>query len=203
MDRRQLRFSLLLVLTALIWGTAFVAQSQATDDVGPFTFNAARLLVGGVVLLPCIRLLDRLRARNGEPPAAARGPLLLGGVCCGTVLFIASGFQQAGLAYTTVGKAGFITALYIVLVPLLGALVGRRAGPMLWVGVALAVAGMYLLCMTGEAGVNRGDLLCFACALFFTAHILVIDRFSPMVDGVRMSCLQFFVGAEPDRHADL
>ena len=195
MNREQLRYSLLLVLTALIWGTAFVAQSQATDDVGPFTFNAARLLVGGVALLPCIRLLDGLRARRGEKAAGgSKKALITGGVCCGAVLFAASGFQQAGIAYTTVCKAGFITALYIVLVPLAGTLFGRRTGPALWAGVALAVAGMYLLCMTGEAGVNRGDLLCLACALFFTAHILVIDHFSPLVDGVRLSCVQFFVG---------
>ena len=185
MDRKQLKYSLLLGLTALIWGTAFVAQSQATDTVGPFTFNAARLLVGGVVLLPCIRLLDGLRARGGE---AANS-----GVCCGAVLFTASAFQQAGIAYTSVGKAGFITALYIVLVPLTGVLIGRRIGAALWAGVVLAVMGMYFLCMTGETGVNRGDVLCLACALFFTMHILVIDRFSPKVDGVRLSAIQFFV----------
>ena len=197
MEKTQLKYSLLLVLTALIWGTAFVAQSQATGDVGPFTFNAARMLVGCAALLPCIRLLDRLRARSGAGEAAKTGSkatLLLGGACCGAVLFAASGFQQAGISYTSVGKAGFITALYIVLVPLAGLLLGRKTGAALWAGVALAVAGMYLLCMNGEAGVNKGDVLCLLCALFFTAHILVIDHFSPRVDGVRMSCIQFFVG---------
>ncbi|MBQ8954558.1 MAG: DMT family transporter [Clostridia bacterium] len=195
MDKKQLKYGLLLVLTALIWGTAFVAQSQATDDVGPFTFNAARMLVGCAALLPCIRLLDGLKAKGGEAVAASgsKKTLLLGGACCGAVLFVASAFQQAGIGYTSVGKAGFITALYIVLVPLAGLLLGRKTGAALWAGVGLAVAGMYLLCMSGEAGVNRGDVLCFFCALFFTGHILVIDHFSPMVDGVRMSCLQFFV----------
>ena len=183
---KQLKYSLLLFLTAFIWGTAFVAQSQAMDMVGPLTFNAARLIVGGVVLLPCIRLLDALRARSGEAAdPGSRRDLLVGGVCCGVVLFAASAFQQTGIQYTTVGKAGFITALYIVLVPLAGVIFGRRIG---------AVAGMYFLCMTGETGVNRGDVLCFVCALFFTAHILVIDHFSPRVDGVRLSCAQFFVG---------
>ena len=195
MDRKQLKYSLLLVLTALIWGTAFVAQSQATDDVGPFTFNAARLIVGGVVLLPCIRLLDGLRAKRGEAAATGSGKtLVIGGVCCGVVLFAASAFQQAGIGYTTVGKAGFITALYIVLVPLTGVLIGKKVGAALWLSVALAAAGMYLLCMTGETGVNRGDILCLVCALFFTGHILVIDHFSPHVDGVRLSAIQFFVG---------
>ena len=192
---KQLKYSLLLFLTAFIWGTAFVAQSQAMDMVGPLTFNAARLIVGGVVLLPCIRLLDALRARSGEAAdPGSRRDLLVGGVCCGVVLFAASAFQQTGIQYTTVGKAGFITALYIVLVPLAGVIFGRRIGAALWAGVALAVAGMYFLCMTGETGVNRGDVLCFVCALFFTAHILVIDHFSPRVDGVRLSCAQFFVG---------
>ena len=194
MDRKQLKYSLLLGLTALIWGTAFVAQSQATDTVGPFTFNAARLLVGGVVLLPVIRLMDTLRKRGGERAApGSKRDLLMGGLCCGVVLFTASAFQQAGIAYTSVGKAGFITALYIVLVPLTGVLIGRRIGAALWAGVVLAVMGMYFLCMTGETGVNRGDVLCLACALFFTMHILVIDRFSPKVDGVRLSAIQFFV----------
>jgi len=192
MNRKQLRYSLLLTLTAFIWGTAFVAQSQATGNVGPFTFNAARLLVGGAALLPCIRLMDRFRGGGAAP--GSRRTLLTGGVCCGVVLFAASAFQQAGIQYTTVGKAGFITALYIVAVPLAGALFGRKTGAALWAGVALAVAGMYLLCISGESGVNRGDALCLAGALFFTAHILVIDRFSPLVDGVRMSAVQFFVG---------
>ena len=191
---KQLKYSLLLLLTATIWGTAFVAQSQAMDSVGPLTFNVARLFVGGVVLLPVIRLMDGLRRKSGEAPApGSRRDRIVGGLCCGAVLFAASAFQQTGIMYTTVGKAGFITALYIVLVPLAGVLFGRKIGAALWAGVALAVAGMYFLCMTGETGVNRGDVLCFFCALFFTGHILVIDHFSPRVDGVRLSCIQFFV----------
>ena len=191
---KQLKYSLLLLLTATIWGTAFVAQSQAMDSVGPLAFNAARMFVGGVALLPVIRLMDALRHKGGEPAApGSKRDLAIGGLCCGVVLFTASAFQQTGIMYTTVGKAGFITALYIVLVPLAGVLFGRKIGLSLWAGGALAVAGMYFLCMTGEAGVNRGDVLCFFCALFFTGHILVIDHFSPRVDGVRLSCLQFFV----------
>ena len=194
MNAKQLKYSLLLLLTAMIWGSAFVAQSQAMDSVGPLTFNAARMLVGGVALLPVIRLLDAPRRRGGEAASpGSRRDLLIGGICCGAVLFVASAFQQTGIQYTSVGKAGFITALYIVMVPLAGVLFGRKIGAALWAGVALAVVGMYLLCMTGEAGVNRGDALCLACALFFTAHILVIDRFSPRVDGVRLSCIQFFM----------
>ena len=191
---KQIKYSLLLFLTAFIRGTAFVAQSQAMDSVGPLAFNMARMLVGGVVLMPVIRLLDGLRRRSGEAASpGSKRDLMIGGLCCGVVLFTASAFQQTGIQYTTVGKAGFITALYIVLVPLAGALFGRKIGAALWAGVALAVAGMYLLCIKGDAGINRGDALCFACALFFTAHILVIDRFSPRVDGVRLACIQFFV----------
>ena len=194
-NRRQIIYSLLLLLTAIIWGIAFVTQSMATDSTGPFTFNTGRFFVGGAALLPCIRLIDRIRARQGgeSVPAGSRKTLLIGGTCCGVCLFIASSFQQTGIAYTTVGKAGFITAMYIVLVPLIGLFTGRRIGLWLWVSVALAAFGMYLLCITGDFTLGKGDALCMACALFFTGHILTIDHFSPMVDGVRMSCIQFFI----------
>ena len=119
--------------------------------------------------------------------------LLKGGICCGIVFFIASNLQQFGIQYTTVGKAGFITALYIVLVPLLGIFVGKAAGLRVWISVALAVAGLYLLCITGGFSIGKGDFLVLLCALAFTIHILVIDYFSPKTDGVRLSCMQFFV----------
>lgn len=117
---------------------------------------------------------------------------LAGGICCGVILFVASSFQQFGIARTTVGKAGFITALYIILVPLFGIFLKRKIPWSLWVSVALATAGMYLLCMTGGAGVNLGDLYVFICAICFSFHILVIDYFSPKGDGVVISCAQFF-----------
>ena len=194
MDRRRIKYVALLFLTAMIWGTAFVFQSEAADDVGPFTFNAARMLVAGVALLPVVGFMDRFGGAREKPPRGGRA-CLIGGVCCGALLAAASAFQQAGIGYTSVGKAGFITALYIVMVPLFGLLTGRRVGAKLYAGVALAAAGMYLLCMGGETGVNKGDMLCLACAALFSGHILCIDHFSPGVDGVKMSCVQFFVCA--------
>lgn len=185
----RLRANLMLITTALIWGVAFVAQSVGMDYIGPFTFNCVRSLLGGLVLLPCIFLLDRL---DGGKAAAQKKWPVLGGVCCGVVLAVASSLQQIGIAHTSVGKAGFITALYIVIVPLLGLLGGKRVGGRIWAAVALAVAGMYLLCITESFTIGLGDLLVLLCAFCFSIHILVIDHFSPNVDGVRMSCIQFF-----------
>ena len=194
MKKEQMRNSLLLLLTAAIWGVAFVAQSVGMDYVGPFTFNGVRSLIGGIVLLPLV-----LGARRKEPASGAgasdKKTLLLGGVLCGAVLFAASSLQQIGIQYTTVGKAGFITACYIVIVPLLGLFFGKRCGLLTWLAVALALLGLYLLCITETLSVGKGDLLMLGCALLFSVHILVIDFFSPRVDGVAMSCIQFFVCA--------
>ena len=187
--------SLLLILTALIWGVAFVAQSVGMDYVGPFTFNAVRSLIGGIVLIPCIFLLDRVGKKEGgteEKPKEDRKMLVTGGICCGVCLALASSLQQIGIGYTTVGKAGFITALYMIIVPVIGLFMGKKAPVMVWVSVALGVIGMYLLCITGDFSVGRGDLLVMMGSVCFAVHILVIDYFSPHVSGVKMSCIQFF-----------
>lgn len=167
------------------------------EHMGAFTFNAARFLIGGVVLLPCIPLLDKLAGGGARRPVTPRQKktLLAGGVSCGVALWAAATAQQFGVGLTTVGKAGFITALYIVLVPVLGLAAGKRAGARLWASVALAVAGLYLLCMQGSFRLGAGDTLVLLCSLLFAVHILLIDHFSPLVDGVRMSCIQFFVAA--------
>lgn len=194
MKAEKLKNSLLLVLVALIWGVAFVAQSEGAKDVGPYTFNAVRMIIGGLVLLPCIKIMDAVKEKEPNAPREKGGRTLwLGGLCCGAALFLASTLQQVGILYTTAGKAGFITALYIVLVPILGLFFGRKTGAAVWISVALAVVGMYFLCMTGSLSLGRGEALCMLCALFFAVHITVIDHFSPDVDGVRMSCIQFFV----------
>lgn len=194
MKTAKLKNSLLLVLVALIWGVAFVAQSEGAKDVGPYTFNAVRMIIGGIVLLPCIKIMDAIKAKEATMPSEKGGKtLIIGGICCGVVLFLASTLQQVGILYTTAGKAGFITALYIVLVLIIGLLFGRRTSAALWVSVALAVVGMYFLCMTESLSLGHGEALCMLCALFFAVHIVVIDHFSPYVDGVRMSCIQFFV----------
>lgn len=182
---------LMLLLTAMIWGAAFVAQSVGLDYVGPFTLNAVRFLVGGVFLLPCIALLRRSGVRPGG--SGSRRDLLAAGLVCGALLAVASSLQQIGLAYTTVSKAGFLTALYVILVPILGLLVGKRVGRLVWVCVVLSVAGLYLLCMAGPAALGTGDLLMLLCALVFALHILAIDHFAPRVDTLALSCLQFFV----------
>ena len=190
----------MLMTAAFIWGTAFVAQSVGMDYLGPFTFNGVRNFVGAAALLPCIWLLDRLNRRDVKDKAVkeAKNPgekrdLILGGVSCGTVLFVAGSFQQVGLQYTTVGKAGFITACYIVIVPVCGIFLHKKIGGKVWIAVGLSLIGLYLLYITEKLTIGKGDILVFLCALVFTMHILVIDYFSPKVDGVKMSCIQFFV----------
>ena len=187
----------MLLLTAIIWGGAFVAQSVGMDYVGPFTFNAVRCIVGGIVLLPCIVLFDKMNGKKpslwGTEDAVSRKSLMTGGVVCGVLLAVASSFQQMGIQYTTVGKSGFITAMYILVVPVLGLFAGKKVSVLTWGGVALAVAGLYLLCMTDGFALSVGDMLVLACAFSFSFHIMVVDKYSPVVDGVRMSCIQFFV----------
>ena len=187
--------NLLLALTALIWGSAFVAQSVGMDYIGPFTFNSIRSFMGGIVLLPVIFIMKRQRRKNGQgaPSSGDRKTLIIGGICCGIALAAASSLQQIGIVYTSAGKAGFITALYILIVPIMGLFLGRRAGLKVWIGVALAVAGMYFLCITDGFSISKGDFLVFLCAIVFSVHILVIDHFAPKVDGVALSCIQFFV----------
>ena len=197
MKKVQVKNSLLLLLTAAIWGVAFVAQSVGMKYVEPFTFNCVRSLIGGVVLIPCIWFLNRGKAaqkdRTQEQRREEKKILVTGGILCGICLFAASNFQQFGIRYTTVGKAGFITACYIVIVPVIGIFMKKKSGRLIWLSVAMALAGLYLLCMTESLHIEKGDLLVFICALLFSLHILIIDHFSPLTDGVKMSCIQFFV----------
>ena len=199
MKTGQMKNSLLLLLTSFIWGVAFVAQSVGGEAVGCFTFNGVRSLIGAFVLIPVIYFLDNQKKKElGEEKYLEQKSdsktLLLGGVCCGVMLCIASNFQQFGISFTTVGKAGFITAMYILIVPILGLFMKKKVGVKVWLGVVLATIGLYMLCMTSESfSLSKGDFLVLICAGFFSLHILIIDYFSPKVDGVRMSCIQFFV----------
>lgn len=199
MKKEQMKNSLLLLLTAFIWGVAFVAQSVGGEAVGCFTFNGVRSLIGAIVLIPVIFFLDRQKKKElGEEKfleqKGDKKTLILGGICCGVMLCIASNFQQFGISFTTVGKAGFITAMYILIVPVFGLFMKKKVGAKVWIGVVLATIGLYMLCMTSESfSLSKGDFLVLICALFFSLHILIIDYFSPKVDGVRMSCIQFFV----------
>ena len=187
MKKKQLGNSLLLLLTATIWGSAFVAQSVGMEHVGPFTFTFSRSIIGGIVLLPCILLLGKWKK------GFATKVEWIGGICCGIALCVASNFQQVGIQFTTVGKAGFITALYVVLVPIFGLFLKKRVPILIWGCVGLSVIGLYLLCMpAGAFTLALGDLLVLICAVLFTVHILVIDHFSPKGDGVVISCIQFF-----------
>lgn len=187
MKKKQLGNSLLLLLTATIWGSAFVAQSVGMEHVGPFTFTFSRSIIGGIVLLPCILLLGKWKK------GFATKVEWIGGICCGIALCVASNFQQVGIQFTTVGKAGFITALYVVLVPVFGLFLKKRVPILIWGCVGLSVVGLYLLCMpAGAFTLALGDLLVLICAVLFTVHILVIDYFSPKGDGVVISCIQFF-----------
>lgn len=200
---KKLRGNLMLLLTALIWGSSFVAQRTGMDYIGPFTFNGIRSFIGGLALIPVILLMSGKRSPNSEEDPEKdlsdeqkrkeRKTLLIGGIVCGVVLFAAGSLQQIGLVYTTAGKAGFITALYIVLVPVMGVFIGKKVKPILWLCVAMAVAGLYLLCIKEGFSLSKGDFLVLLCAFGFTLHILVIDYFSPKTDGVKMSCIQFFV----------
>lgn len=193
MKNLQLRNSLLLLLTATIWGVAFVAQSVGMEYVQPFTFNGIRSIIGGLVLIPCIFLLNRLKSPSEPIQKSSSRPLLAGGILCGLCLFAASSFQQFGIKYTTVGKAGFITACYIVIVPILGLFLKKKCSPLIWVSVLLALVGLYFLCMSGSISLGLGDLLVLIGAFLFSIHILVIDHYSPLADGVQLSCIQFFV----------
>lgn len=182
----------MLMLTAFIWGTAFVAQSVGMDYLEPFTFNGIRCIIGAVALLPCVALLNKINGKN-ENVEGTRKDLIVGGIACGLLMFAASSLQQVGIQYTTAGKAGFITAFYIVFVPVLGIFLKKQTGWKVWMSVVIALAGLYFLCITEGFSIGKGDMLIFLCALIFSAHILVIDHFAPKVDGVKMSCLQFFV----------
>lgn len=202
MQKQQipLKNSLLLLLAAVIWGIAFVAQSVGMDYVGGFTFNAVRSLIGSAVLVPLILIPGQKISDNSEISEAAasttsgiqkRKDLIIGGISCGICLCLASNFQQFGIKYTTVGKAGFITACYIVIVPIIGLFLGKKCSKFIWAAVAMALIGLYLLCITDGFSIGKGDLLVLVCAFLFSIHILVIDHFSPKADGVKLSCIQF------------
>ncbi|WP_338447828.1 DMT family transporter [Niallia oryzisoli] len=194
MENNKVRGELLLSITALIWGTSFVAQRVGMDYIGPFTFTATRFLIGTLSLIPVILIMNRLNNKQqNNRPTGTKKDLLVGGLACGVALFFGISFQQAGLVYTTAGKAGFITALYIVLVPLLGLFIHKKVSKNVWIGVALAVVGLYLLCITEGFSISKGDVIVLCGTVFWAIHILVVDYFAPKVDGLKMSFIQFFV----------
>jgi len=194
--KKRLYGSFLLLVGTFIWGTAFVAQSVGMDYIEPFTFQAVRSLIGVTALLPIIWLMD-LRRDGGKTFKTKwlDKHLWKTGLWCGIALFIASGLQQVGLVYTDAGKAGFITAMYIVLVPVLGLLFRQKVTPLVWLSVVLAVVGLYLLSAAGVSAINFGDLLLMGCAAAFAVQITLVDRMAQNLDGLRLNFVQFFVNA--------
>lgn len=179
----------LLFLTAFVWGVAFVSQSKGMEYMKPFTFTASRNILAVIALMPVI-----LNRRKKEDNKTVKWSItIIAGILCGIVLTIGSLFQQYGIVTTSVGKAGFITTLYIIFTPILGIFIGKKAPFIVWISAVIAAVGMYLLCMTESFTISKGDVMVFLCAISFAVHILVIDYFSPKTDGVIISSIQFFV----------
>lgn len=191
MKLKTFKSDFILLLTASIWGLAFVAQRMGMDHVGPFTFNGVRFALGGLSLLPF--LLVGLRRRRNRIKVIAEPDLkeiLKGGIVSGMILFCGSSLQQIGLVYTTAGKAGFITGLYVVFVPVLGLIWKQRAGTGTWLGAVMAAVGLYLLSVTEQMTMGFGDILELAGAVFFALHVIVIGRLAQRIDTVSLSFIQ-------------
>lgn len=184
--------SLFLFLAACIWGFAFVAQSVGMDYMGPLTFNGVRFIIGGTVLYPLAKIRMQNRKGTDDEIQAEADLTFKGGVYCGIAICAASAFQQFGIQYTTVGKAGFITTLYIIIVPVIGLFMHKRIKAKVWISAVIAGVGVYLLCINESFSIGKGDALVFICAIFFSIHILVIDHFAPKTDSLVLSCIQFY-----------
>ncbi|MCR5256320.1 MAG: DMT family transporter [Acetatifactor sp.] len=194
MRNKQISHSLILAFASLIWGVAFVAQSKGGDAIGALSFNGIRMTIGGIVLLPVIAFLDKKGLSPRRPVNKHQKlMLILSGILCGLALIVASNFQQVAINLgAEAGKAGFLTACYILMVPILGIFFKRKCGINIWAAVVIALAGLYLLCLSETLTIKLPDLLLLLCAFSFSVHILLVDRFAPMVDGVRLSAIQFF-----------
>lgn len=178
---------LLLLLTSLIWGLSFVAQSVSSESVGPFTFNAIRLLIGAIVLIPFV--IPVLRKHKGDRIYFKK--LIKGGIVCGICLASAVVIQQIGVSYSGAGKGGFITSLYIILVPFFSIALGSKIGKGIWLSAIIALIGMYLLSIGEGFSITKGDIYLIICAIFFAFHIIAIDRLGKDVDGIALSAVQF------------
>ncbi|MBN2655640.1 MAG: DMT family transporter [Spirochaetales bacterium] len=193
MEKKTLRSDLLLILTSAIWGFAFVAQLVGMDHIGPYLYNGIRFALGSLSLIPLIFFFGKYKKGKKETSSLGRKGILLAGAGTGTVLFLGASLQQVGLQYTTAGKAGFITGLYVILVPILGIALRHKTGVPTWIGALFAAAGLYLISVKGGFQIGRGDLLILACSLFFAMHVLAIDHFSRKIDPLILSAIQFAV----------
>jgi len=194
----KIKSDIMLLIAAVIWGSAFVAQ-KAGAVLEPFTYNGIRTLIGGLVLLPAIYLFEKRGNKGAEitdaDKKASDRTAIKGGICCGLILCLASNLQQFGMYFAAdAGKAGFITSLYIVFVPALALFLGKRSKPVVWACVGLGVFGFYLLTMAGNGGaaLQKGDFYVLLCSFVFAAHILAVDHFAPKCNGLKLSCVQFF-----------
>lgn len=195
MNKHVLRADWLLLLTAVIWGCAFVAQRSGMRYVGPFTFNGLRFMLGVLALIPLIMYRNRRYGTQSAGPLFFSSEFLKKGLLIGIVLFCGASLQQIGMVFTTAGKGGFITGLYVILVPIIGFFLGHRSGWSGWVGAFLATSGMYLLSVTDTLTIERGDLWVLASAFFWASHVLILGWLSPQMDTVKLACAQFFVCA--------
>ncbi len=191
---KRYKGNIMLIAAAMIWGFAFVAQSIGVDKIAPCTFNGIRILVGCISLLPVIYFWDKSKKKNGTYKKYDKKPLIKGSIICGIFLAFATTLQTYGLMYTMAGKAGFITAMYMIFVPLVSVFMGKKISKKTAICVILAMLGMYFLCVKdGGGSINLGDVLVLISAILFTGHILAVDYFTPKCDGVKLSCAQFFV----------
>jgi drug/metabolite transporter (DMT)-like permease len=194
---KKLKGELLLLITAIIWGTSFISQKLGMNYIEPFTFGASRFLIGAMGLVGIGFVFDAIEKKklekSGIPKTKVLKPrdLVIGGILCGVALFLGASFQQIGIVETTAGKAGFITALYILLVPIFGIFMNKRVGALTWVGVGIAVIGLYLLCVTEGFTMQRGDLIVLIGTLFWALQIIIVDHFNDRTDGIKLSCVQF------------
>lgn len=191
MPSKAIKSELLLLLTAIIWGFAFVAQRAGMEHVGPFTFNAIRFALGSLSLVPWLYV--KSKSKNTEPPKGWNRQTLVAGLVAGAAIFVASSFQQIGIVYTTAGKAGFITGLYVIFVPVFGIFIRQLTRTNVWLGALLAVAGLYFLSIHENFTIQTGDALVLVSAAFFAVHILIIGRFTFRVSAIRLSIIQFGV----------
>lgn len=193
MNTKKVVSTILLFVTAIIWGSAFVAQTVGMKFIGPFVFNFSRNILAGIALIPCIFILDKVNKNNPEKKKiSSKKQLMIAGLATGVALFLGATFQQIGIQYTTTAKSGFITALYIVIVPVLALFIGKKSTIKIWISVLIAIVGFYFLSIKSDLSINKGDIYTLIGSVCFSLHILTIDHFSSKVDIVRMSCIQFF-----------
>ncbi|MEH6650142.1 MAG: DMT family transporter [Motiliproteus sp.] len=193
MKTLSLRSDLLLLITAAIWGFAFVAQRIGMDHMGPFTFNGIRFLLGATALIPLIYLIKPKLPARLIPVENPRRMMIIGGISTGVVLFIGASLQQMGMVYTNAGNAGFITGLYIVIVPFLGIFLGQRTLANTWAGAIIALAGLYLLSVKDDFSLDYGDLLILISAFFWAGHVLLVGWLSPRLNAIDLSIWQFLI----------